>query len=82
MFIAFQIWFSLKGKDDNLNKHDLVKRQSDQNCQCKDGSPGPRGPPGNKGGIGIKGFKGDTGPPGLRGDAGDRGPRGMIGRPD
>ena len=53
-----------------------------QNCQCKDGTPGPRGPPGNKGEMGIKGFKGDTGPPGPRDDTGDRGPRGMIGRPD
>ena len=55
----------------------MVKRQWDQNCQCKDGSPGPRGPPGNKremamegkqkhkGEMGMKGFKWDTGPPGT-----------------
>ena len=68
--------------DNSLNKHDVVKRQSDQNCQCKDGTPGPSGPPGNKGEMGMEGKqgrKGDTGPPGPRGDAGDRGPRGIIG---
>ena len=64
---------------DNLNKHDVVKKQTEQNCQCKDGSPGPRGTPGNKGEMGIKGLKGDTGPPGPRGDAGHRGQRGPIG---
>ena len=70
--------FIIQGRDkgNSLNKHDVVKRQSDQNCQCKDGTPGPRGPPGNKGEMGIKG---DTGPPGPRGDTGDRGPRGIIG---
>ena len=60
----------------------MVKRQSEQNCQCKDGSPGPRGPPGNKGEIGMEGkegHKGDTGPTGPRGDARNRGPRGKIG---
>ena len=71
-----------KSHDDTFEKHDVVKRQSEQNCQCKDGSPGPRGPPGNKGEIGMEskqGRKGDTGPPGPRGDAGDRGPQGRIG---
>ena len=63
----------------NDNIHDVVKRQTEQNCQCKDGSPGPIGPPGNKGEMGIKGLKGDTSPPGPRGDTGDRGPRGIIG---
>ena len=59
-----------------------MKRQSDQNCQCKDGIPGIRGPPGNKGEMGMEGKqgrKGDTGPPGPRGDPGDRGPQGKIG---
>ena len=71
-----------RDSDNSFNKYDVVKRQSDQNCQCKDGIPGPRGPPGNKGKIGKEGkqgLKGDTGPPGSRGDAGDRGPRGKIG---
>ena len=44
-----------------------MKRQSGSECQCKDGTPGPIGPPGEKGA---------TGP---RGDPGDRGPRGVIG---
>ena len=66
-----------QGESKGPNKHDVVKRQSEQNCQCKDGSPGPRGPPGNKGEMGIKGLKGDTGHPGPRGDVGDRGLRGM-----
>ena len=56
-----------------------MRRQSD--CQCKDYTPGPRGPPGNKGetGLGMEGPKGDAGSPGPRGDTGDRGPRGGIG---
>ena len=58
----------------NDNSHDVVKRESQQCCQCKDGSPGPIGSPGNKGEMGIKGVKGDTGPPGPRGDDGDQGP--------
>ena len=66
-----------RGNDNSLNKHDVVKRQSEQNCPCKDGIPGPKGPPGNKGELGLKG---DTGSPGPRGDAGDRGPRGVIGK--
>ena len=74
-----KIQFQVKANDDSLNKHGVVKRQSEQNCQCKDGSPGPRGTPGNKGEVGIKGVKGDTGPTGPRGDVGDRGSRGLIG---
>ena len=62
-----------RDSDNSLNKHDVVKRQSDQNCQCKDGFPGPIGPPGDKG------VKGDTGPSGPRGDTGYRGQRGPIG---
>jgi len=78
------MFIQAKDKDNTDSKHDVVKRQSEQNCtcQCKDGSPGPRGPPGNKGEIGMEGKqgrKGDTGPPGPRGDAGSRGPRGIIG---
>ena len=57
--------------------HDITKRQSGDECQCKDGTPGPRGP---KGDIGKEGHKGDVGPPGPRGDTGDRGPRGIIGK--
>ena len=87
-FTRFKLYFRFKGENDNPNNHDLIKRQSEQNCQCKDGSPGPSGPPGSKGEMGFKGLKGekgdkgnigDTGPPGTRGDAGDRGPRGIIG---
>ena len=74
----------LQGKrsDNTLNKHDVVKRQTEQNCHCKDGNPGLRGPPGNKGEIGMKGkqgAKGDTGSSGPRGDTGDRGSQGRIG---
>ena len=50
-----------------------MKRQSKNDCQCKDGTPGPIGPPGQKG---VSGLKGNAGP---RGDPGDRGPRGVIG---
>ena len=65
-----------KGKDDTFNKHDVVKRQSQETCHCKDGSPGPQGPPGYKGETGNKG---DTGPAGPKGDTGQRGQRGQIG---
>ena len=58
-YIKLQIY--LQRHNNDPNKHDVVKRQSEQNCQCKDGTPGPRGPPGNKGEMGIKGLKGDTG---------------------
>jgi len=40
----------------------VVKRQADQDCQCKDGIPGPKGPPDKKG------KKGERGLPGERGD--------------
>ena len=76
--LGIHICIQDKGIGKNLNKHDVVKRQSDQ-CQCKDGSPGPQGPSGNKGEIGMEGKqgrKGDAGPPG---DVGHRGPRGIIG---
>ena len=53
--------------DNTINTHHDVKRQSGNDCQCKDGTPGSIGPPGEKG---------TTGP---RGDPGDRGPRGVIG---
>jgi len=64
---------------DPIITHDIAKRQSGDECQCKDGTPGPRGPPGQKGSIGKEGHKGDVGSPGPRGDTGDRGPRGVIG---
>jgi len=57
----------------------ITKRQLQNGCGCKNGVPGPRGPPGLKGGIGKEGRKGDVGHPGPRGDFGDRGPRGLIG---
>ena len=62
-----------------FNNAAITKRQSQNECECKNGAPGPRGPPGLKGGIGKEGRKGDVGPLGLRGDVGDRGPRGLIG---
>ena len=65
--------FQLKTYVDNT---DVTKRQSRDDCQYKDGTPGPRGPPGPKGDEGKQGRKGDIGP---RGDAGERGPRGEIG---
>ena len=61
---------------DAITTHDITKRQLGNECQCKDGTPGP---PGQKGSIGKEGRKGDIGPPGPRGDTGDRGPRGIIG---
>ena len=59
-----------------------MKRQSENNCRCKDGTPGPIGPPGKKGDQGtpgVSGPKGEHGNKGPRGDPGDRGPRGLIG---
>ena len=50
-------------RDNTVTTHDITKRQSGDECQCKDGTPGPRGP---KGDIGKEGRKG-------------RGPRGIIG---
>ena len=35
----------------------ITKRQSQNECECKNGAPGPRGPPGLKGGIGKKDVK-------------------------
>ena len=70
------------------NIHDIKRRQSGDECQCKNGTPGPRGAPGpkgdegkqgRKGDVGPPGPRGDVGPPGPRGDTGDRGPRGEIG---
>ena len=69
-----KLLFQNKGNNNILNKHDTIKRQSQsESCQCKDGSPGPRGLPGNKGEMGMKGKQG------ARGDPGDRGPQGIIG---
>ena len=65
-----------------------VKRQTGEQCQCKDGINGPVGPPGEKGvkgdqgmpGVdGVDGTKGDKGDTGPIGDPGIRGPRGPIG---
>ena len=56
-----------------------MKRQSGNDCQCKDGTPGPIGPPGEKGDQGTPGVLGPKGATGPRGDPGDRGPRGVIG---
>lgn len=50
----YQLDSSLKSSDDN----DIVKRQTENNCQCKDGLPGPKGPPGSKGAQGKRGKKG------------------------
>ena len=77
-----QLSSKIKANDDILNKHDVVKRQSQQSCECKDGAPGPQGKdgiPGPQGPPGNKGETGDTGLQGPRGDAGHRGPRGPIG---
>ena len=71
--------FQLKTDVDTINIHDITKRQLGYDCQCKDGTPGPRGPPGPIGNEGKQGHKGDVSPPGPRGDIGDRGPRGLIG---
>ena len=56
-----------------------MKRQSGNDCKCKDGTPGPIGPPGEKGDQGTPGVSGPKGATGPRGDPGDRGPRGVIG---
>ena len=40
--------FQLKEDVDRINIHDITKRQSGDDCQCNDGTPGPRGPPGPK----------------------------------
>ena len=77
--MASYIFSQGEDSDNILNKHDVIKRQSDQKCQCKDGSPGPRGNKGEKGMEGKQGRKGDTGSRGPRGDVGDRGQRGSIG---
>jgi len=60
--------------------HHDVKRQSGNDCNCKDGTPGPIGPPGKKGDQGTPGVSGPKGAIGPRGDPGDRGPRGVIGK--
>jgi len=73
MFIQSQ---SVIKYDNTINPHDDVKRQSRNDCYCKDGKPGPIGPPGKKGDQGTPGVQGATGP---RGDPGDRGQRGVIG---
>jgi len=80
--VSYAMFIQTKDKENTDNRHDVVKRQSEQNCQCKDGSPGPKGAPGNEGEKGMEGkqgHKGDTGPPGQKGDVGHQGSRGKRG---
>ena len=42
---------SLKNNQDIL----VMRRQADQDCQCKDGIPGAKGSPGKKGETGKRG---------------------------
>ena len=65
--------------NDKTPKHDVIKRHTEETCYCKDGSPGPKGPPGKQGEKGMEGPKGDTGSRGPRGYAGNQGPQGKIG---
>jgi len=65
--------------DNTIDTYHDIKRQSGNDCQCKDGTPGPIGPPGKKGDQGTPGVSGPKGAIGPRGDSGDRGPRGLIG---
>ena len=51
----------IQEKNDDSTQHDVIKRQSEQSCQCKNGNPGPIGPPGNKGDTGSPGPRGYTG---------------------
>ena len=48
MFIQLQ---TVVNYDNTINTHHDVKRQPEagNDCQCKDGTPGPIGPPGKKG---------------------------------
>jgi len=64
---------------DTTNIHKIRRRQSGDECQCKDSIPGPRRVPGPKEDKGKQGLKGDVGPPGPKGDTEDHGPRGVIG---
>jgi len=41
--------------------HDVLKRQAENDCQCQDGIPGPKGPPGEKGEMGQRGRPGQQG---------------------
>ena len=77
-YIIFQSFTSEKDLD-------VVRRQTVQQCQCKDGIDGPPGEKGGKGdqGLpGVDGTKGDKGHAGPIGDPGIRGPRGPIGISD
>ena len=49
----------------NTISHQDVKRQSENDCQCKDGAPGPAGEKGQPGEPGKKGRRGQKGPQGL-----------------
>ena len=53
-------------KDNDEILHDVLKRQTGNDCQCKDGIPGPKGPPGKKGEMGERGH------PGRQGKRGDK----------
>ena len=59
--IRMYIYVCIQEKNDDSTQHDVVKRQSKQSCQCKNGIPGPVGPPGNKRDIGSPGPRGYTG---------------------
>ncbi|XP_065912463.1 short-chain collagen C4-like isoform X4 [Dysidea avara] len=66
----------------NTNSHQDVKRQSENDCQCKDGAPGPageKGQPGEPGKKGRRGQKGPQGPSGMKGESGPNGLRGEMG---
>jgi len=52
-----------------VNTHHEIKRQSENDCQCKDGEPGP---PGEKGEMGQRGRRGKAGPIGLLNGRGDK----------
>lgn len=55
---------------DESRIQNVVRRQTSDGCQCKDGLPGPRGP---------EGRKGEQGTPGQKGNLGEIGPRGLVG---
>jgi len=41
--------------------YDVLKTQAENDCQCKDGIPGPKGPPGKKGETRQRGHPGQQG---------------------
>ncbi|XP_065896073.1 uncharacterized protein [Dysidea avara] len=81
-----ELLLKLQEHVENFHNHDdTTKRQSGDQCQCKDGVPGPKGqkgdegPPGPQGDIGLPGPTGDDGRRGLRGEPGHPGDRGPVG---